>query len=129
MAAPASSAPAGFAEAQSGYAPVEAPSPEDVPASIANQGEHLRAAPGATRPAVGPSPASAPSSGGGFSLFRKATGLMRRNLGTDGDSTPAAPQAPAPRAAQPAPQQAPAQPAPEDMNGLDIPTFLRRQSN
>jgi cell division protein FtsZ len=129
MATPASSAPAGFAEAQSGYAPVEAPSPEDVPASIANQGEHLRAAPGATRPAVGPSPASAPSSGGGFSLFRKATGLMRRNLGTDGDSTPAAPQAPAPRAAQPAPQQAPAQPAPEDMNGLDIPTFLRRQSN
>ena len=129
--APVSAAPAGFAEAQTQFAPVEAPSPEDVPAGIMSQAEpQFRAAPAATRP-VTPAPASAPAptSGGGFSLFRKATGLMRRNLGAEGDTTPpAAPQAPAaPRAA--APQPAPAQPAAEEMNGLDIPTFLRRQSN
>jgi cell division protein FtsZ len=127
--APVPAAPAGFAEAQTNFAPVDAPSPEDMPAGIAGQGEpQLRAAPAATRP-VAPSPASAPAptSGGGFSLFRKATGLMRRNLTGEGDTTPAAPQAPAaPRAA---PQAAPAQPAAEEMNGLDIPTFLRRQSN
>ncbi|MCG7361584.1 cell division protein FtsZ [Roseomonas sp. ACRSG] len=127
--APAPAAPAGFAEAQTNFAPVEAPSPEDVPAGILSQAEpQLRAAPAATRP-VAPASAPAPTSGGGFSLFRKATGLMRRNLTGEGDTLPpAAPQAPAaPRAA--APQAAPAQPAPEEMNGLDIPTFLRRQSN
>lgn len=123
------SAPAGFAEPQTNFAPVEAPSPEDVPAGIMSQNEpQMRAAPTATRP-VAPAPASAPApSSSGFNLFRKATGLMRRNLGAEGDTTPAAPQAPAaPRAA--APQPAPTQPAPEEMNGLDIPTFLRRQSN
>jgi cell division protein FtsZ len=127
-AAPVPSAPAGFAEAQLGYAPVEAPSPEDIPASILSQNEPQR--PTATRAVTAPSPASAPAptSGGGFSLFRKATGLMRRNLGAEGDTSQAAPQAPAaPRTA--APQATPTQPAPEDMNGLDIPTFLRRQSN
>jgi len=123
--------PAGFAENQGAYA-YEAPSPEDMPASIGTPAAEapVRAAPQpAARPASAPPPVSAPS-GGGFNLFRKATGLMRRNLGTEAEA-PAAPQAP--RAA--APQQQPAarpaapQPAPEDMNGLDIPTFLRRQSN
>ncbi|MFC7552554.1 hypothetical protein ACFQU7_10250 [Pseudoroseomonas wenyumeiae] len=53
---------------------------------------------------------------------------MRRNLTGEGDTTqPAAPQQAAPRPA--APQPAQAQPNAEEMNGLDIPTFLRRQSN
>jgi cell division protein FtsZ len=123
------SVPAGFAEAQTNFAPVEAPSPEDMPAGISSQDGH-RAVPGATRPVAAPSPASAPAStsGSGFNLFRKATGLMRRNLGAEGDASQAVP--PAPAASRPsAPPQAPAQPGAEDMNGLDIPTFLRRQSN
>ncbi|MBO1074811.1 cell division protein FtsZ [Roseomonas marmotae] len=122
-------APAGFAESQAHYG-YEAPSPEDTPASIAGQADpQLRAAPTANRPVAAPAPSSVPpaSTSSGFSLFRKATGLMRRNLGAEGDTTP---PAPAPRAAAPQPAaQPPAQPQPEDMNGLDIPTFLRRQSN
>jgi cell division protein FtsZ len=61
-------------------------------------------------------------------LFRNATGLMRRNV------EPEVPTA-APRAepslgqpAQPVRQTRPPQPQPDEM-GLDIPTFLRRQSN
>lgn len=128
-AAPAAPA-AGFAEAQTAYQ--EAPSADDMPASIGTPAAEspVRAAPApASRPAAAPPPVSAPS-GGGFNLFRKATGLMRRNLGTEAEAAPApqqAPRAPAPQpaAARPAAPQAPA----EDMNGLDIPTFLRRQSN
>jgi cell division protein FtsZ len=124
--APVPAAPAGFAEAQTNFAPVEAPSPEDMPAGIASQGEPQRSAP-APRP-VGTPSAPAPTSGSGFNLFRKATGLMRRNLGAEGDTSQAVP--PAPAASRPAAApQAPAQPGAEDMNGLDIPTFLRRQSN
>jgi cell division protein FtsZ len=129
-AAPAPVAPAPAPAEPAGYA-VEAPSPEEVPAHIAAQQAEpqLRAAPAAMRPVTAPAPsaAPAPTSGGGFSLFRKATGLMRRNLGTESE----APQQAAPRAAapQPAAQPAPQQPQAEEMNGLDIPTFLRRQSN
>ncbi|MDB5369882.1 MAG: ftsZ, partial [Roseomonas sp.] len=123
-------AQAGFAESQAAYA-YEAPSPEDIPASIAAQQAESqpRTPPTAHRAASAPPPVSAPApSGGGFSLFRKATGLMRRNLGAEGDTTPPAPQAPAaPRAAAPQPAPRPAQP--DEMGGLDIPTFLRRQSN
>lgn len=59
-------------------------------------------------------------------LFRNATGLMRRNVEAE---APAAPRAePSLAAAQPPRQPRPAQPQPDEM-GLDIPTFLRRQSN
>jgi cell division protein FtsZ len=117
---------AGFSEAQ--HPAPEAPSPEDMPASMMQQAEPrpAAAAPGAPRP-MAPNPVSAPSQGGGgFNLFRKATGLMRRNLAAEGD-------APAPRPAaapQPASRQptAPTAPQQEEM-GLDIPTFLRRQNN
>ncbi|WP_419896439.1 cell division protein FtsZ [Roseomonas sp. USHLN139] len=106
--------------------PVDAPSPEDMPAPLAHHGESMRPPSAAPRPSA-PPPVSAPRAGGG--LFRMATGLMRRSLGAEGDSGPAA----APRQAAPAPAPrpapaAPAQPPAEEM-GLDIPTFLRRQSN
>ncbi|MFZ4411140.1 MAG: cell division protein FtsZ, partial [Paracraurococcus sp.] len=87
---------------------------------------------GRPAPMVGPAEARAAAappaqSGGGFrNLFRNVTGggLMRRSLP---EPTPApvadrlVPDNPAPRQATRAPQQ-------DDM-GLDIPTFLRRQSN
>jgi hypothetical protein len=87
---------------------------------------------GRPAPVVGPTEARiaaaapAPSSGGFRNLFRNVTGggLMRRTLP---EPTPApvadrlVPDSPAPRQATRAPQQ-------DDM-GLDIPTFLRRQSN
>ena len=96
-----------------------APAPNSVPG-------------GRLAPVVGPAEARpvaapAPASGGGFrNLFRNVTGggLMRRSLP---EPTPApvaerlVPEQPAPRPASRAPQQ-------DDM-GLDIPTFLRRQSN
>ncbi len=59
-------------------------------------------------------------------LFRNATGLMRRNVEepTLARTEPVASQQPRP----PAPMR-PAQQAQPDEMGLDIPTFLRRQSN
>jgi cell division protein FtsZ len=125
---PAAAAPAapasGFAEAQTAYQ--EAPSADDMPASIGTVPAESSARAPAARAASAPPPVSAPS-GGGFNLFRKATGLMRRNLGTE-EAAPAA--APRPAAAPPAAAARPAPQAPaDDMNGLDIPTFLRRQSN
>jgi cell division protein FtsZ len=87
---------------------------------------------GRLAPAVGPvesrpAAAPAPTYGGGFrNLFRNVTGggLMRRSL-PEPVPAPVAerlvPDQPAPRAPSRAPQQ-------DDM-GLDIPTFLRRQSN
>ncbi|MDB5415804.1 MAG: cell division protein FtsZ [Rubritepida sp.] len=57
-------------------------------------------------------------------LFRNATGLMRRNI--EAEAPPAVPRA-EPSVGQPRPSR-PAQPQPDEM-GLDIPTFLRRQSN
>ncbi|EHM02315.1 hypothetical protein HMPREF9946_01337 [Acetobacteraceae bacterium AT-5844] len=132
MAPAAPAQPAGFAEQQEGYAP-EAPSPEEMPASMAAQysGAEAQRAPAAGRPVAAPAPVSEPASFG--SLFRRATGLMRRTLPEAEMPPQAAPRAAAPQAqpvAQPQPQAArPAQaPAPEE-EGLDIPTFLRRQSN
>ncbi|TDH60669.1 cell division protein FtsZ [Dankookia rubra] len=89
---------------------------------------------GRPAPVVGPAEArpaapaaAAASGGGGFrNLFRNVTGggLMRRTLSEPAPAPVAdrlVPDSPAPRAASRAPQQ-------DDM-GLDIPTFLRRQSN
>jgi len=59
-------------------------------------------------------------------LFRNATGLMRRNVESEAPMAP--PRAEPSIAAQPARPARPAQPQPDEM-GLDIPTFLRRQSN
>jgi len=89
------------------------------------------AEPIATAPAVEPPqrPTPAPSQGGGLGgLFRKVTGgsgLMRRTLP---EATPApAPVAPRIEAVPEAPR--PARTAPQDEVGLDIPAFLRRQTN
>jgi cell division protein FtsZ len=130
--APAPAAQAGgFAEQQDAV-DYGAPSPEDMPASmVAQQGAEpqFRGAPQHARPAVSSAPVS--ESGSIGTLFRRATGLMRRSLPAEAEAPApaqraAAPQQPAPQQA-PAPRQAPVQPA-EEM-GLDIPTFLRRQSN
>lgn len=127
--APASMNPPVSFEAPAAH-PVEAPSPEDMPAPLAHA--EMRAPAAAPRPMAPPPVSAPPASSGGFNLFRKATGLMRRNLTTEGDAArplppqqAAAPQAPA------APRQAPAAPAapPAEEMGLDIPTFLRRQNN
>ena len=59
-------------------------------------------------------------------LFRNATGLMRRNV--ESEAPMASPRAEPSIATQPARPARPAQPQPDEM-GLDIPTFLRRQSN
>jgi cell division protein FtsZ len=75
-------------------------------------------APVANRPTQPPQPVSA----GINSLFKRATGLMRRDL------PDAAPVQQAPRPEQPAPRPV-AQPTQQEEMGLDIPTFLRRQSN
>ncbi len=131
MAPAAPAQPAGFAEQQTDFA-VEAPSPEEVPASVTAQQAGMvepqfRPAPAATRPVTAPAPVSEPASFG--SLFRRATGLMRRSLPEA--EAPVAPAPAAPRAA-PAPQPQAARPAPApaaEEEGLDIPTFLRRQSN
>jgi cell division protein FtsZ len=68
------------------------------------------------RPAA-PAPELAPQGGGFGGIFRNVTGLMRR---------PAAPPAAAPRA-EPAPAPRAARPAAQD--DMEIPAFLRRQSN
>ncbi|MFC3126383.1 cell division protein FtsZ [Pseudoroseomonas globiformis] len=112
------SATVGFDPAQ-GPAP-EAPSPEEVPASMAS-------APAQGRP-MAPPPVSAPPASGGFNLFRKATGLMRRNLGSEVEAAPA-PRPAAPQAPQAQTTHRPAATQPAEEMGLDIPTFLRRQSN
>ena len=100
--------------------------PEPIP--VATLPEVPLRAPVAPRPAA----PAAPTSRFG-NLFQRATGLMRRDpVAEPAAMQPAAPHVaqvqraeplaqPAPRAQQRAPQQ-------DDM-GLDIPTFLRRQSN
>ncbi|HEV7265376.1 MAG TPA: cell division protein FtsZ [Falsiroseomonas sp.] len=116
FAAPAQVAPA---------APVEVAQPADMPVVLNHNAEPGPRAPVAARPAT---LAPVPPSGGGLrSLFRTATGLsglMRREV-----AEPAAPQAVrvepvASPMARPAPRV-----APQEEMGLDIPTFLRRQSN
>ncbi|MBE9603665.1 cell division protein FtsZ [Acetobacteraceae bacterium H6797] len=127
--------PAGFAPAQAEIpmaAPAQAPMAEPqaeptvgfqpatpAPAAPAPAEAPLRA-PVSARPAAPAAPA--PAAFG--SLFRKATGLMKRQM-PEGHYEPQA-EHQAPRQQQPQ-AQAPQQRS-EDM-GLDIPTFLRRQSN
>jgi cell division protein FtsZ len=82
----------------------------------------LRAPAAAPRPAAG---AAQPVSVGINSLFKRATGLMRRDVP---DAAPAQ-QAPAPQRAEPAAPRPVARPTQQEEMGLDIPTFLRRQSN
>ena len=120
-------------------APVPAPEPQQyayaeqqMPQPAMVQPAPQPAAP--TTAAMPPQPhlhqPSLPDSGQGAGwrgLFRNATGLMRRSVEPE---TPVAPPRAEPSlAVQQQPRQArPAQPQPDEM-GLDIPTFLRRQSN
>ncbi|HEY4251848.1 MAG TPA: cell division protein FtsZ [Roseomonas sp.] len=81
--------------------------------------------PPAPRAPTAPPPAAARAGIG--SLFRTATGLMRRSLP---DAAPAPAQAAAPRQAAHAEPRFAAEPrSGQDEMGLEIPTFLRRQSN
>ena len=120
--------PAATRPAQAYAVPVEVEhAPEPV---VVAQPEPALRAPAAARPAA-PAPAPAISRFG--SIFQRATGLIRR----DPVAEPVAPQPAAPIAAQTYRAEPMAQPAPRPQNraapqeemGLDIPTFLRRQSN
>jgi cell division protein FtsZ len=118
--APAPSAPVAM--------PMEA-QPVAEPVMLQQAPEPALRAPVAARPAAAPQP----STGGGLrNLFRTATGLsglMRREV----PEAPVAQPAPMPQARvepAPAPTARPAaRVAPQEEMGLDIPTFLRRQSN
>jgi cell division protein FtsZ len=113
-------------------AAAEAAEPVLAPRAVAPE-------PAARQPAVPPTGMAAPAAtgvGGGIgNLFRRVTGatssgFMKRNLA----DVPAAPRVdPAPPQVAPAPTvraTAPvSRPAQQDEIGLDIPTFLRRQSN
>jgi cell division protein FtsZ len=121
-------APAATRPAQAYAVPVEAePAPE--PAIVPAPEPALRA-PALARPAA---PVVAPVTSRFGSIFQRATGLIRR----DPVAEPVAPQPVAPQAAQTYRAEPMAQPAPRPQNraapqeemGLDIPTFLRRQSN
>ena len=120
--------PAATRPAQAYAVPVEAePAPEPV---MVAQPEPALRAPAVARPAA---PAPAPMTSRFGSIFQRATGLIRR----DPIAEPVAPQPAAPVAAQTYRAEPMAQPAPRPQNraapqeemGLDIPTFLRRQSN
>jgi cell division protein FtsZ len=121
--------PAATRPAQAYAVPVEAePAPEPVVVVVATPEPALRA-PVAARPAA---PAAAPAVSRFGSIFQRATGLIRR----DPVAEPVAPQPAAPAAqtyrAEPMAQPAPRpqnRAAPQEEMGLDIPTFLRRQSN
>jgi len=107
-------------------APVMEAMPAAEPVTLATPVEPGLRAPVGTRPAPAPQPAV----GGAFnSIFRRATGLIRRDLPEAPAMQPA--QAPVARAEPaPAPQARPApRVAPQEEMGLDIPAFLRRQSN
>jgi cell division protein FtsZ len=76
-------------------------------------------------------PPAAPGSAFG-SIFRRATGLMRRDVGEVAHEAAApqpAPQARVEPAAAPAQGRGAPRPGPQEEMGLDIPTFLRRQTN
>ncbi len=108
-------------QAPQAVAPVADAAQMAEPVSMAQQAEPGLRAPAGTRP-VAPMPQPQPTSGLN-NLFRRATGLMRRDV----PEAPVQPQQQQPRmepAARPA-----ATPAQQDEMGLDIPTFLRRQSN
>ena len=121
--------PAATRPPQAYAVPLEAePAPEPV-VVVATPEPALRA-PVAARPAA---PVAAPAVSRFGSIFQRATGLIRR----DPVAEPVAPQPAAPQAAQTYRAEPMAQPAPRPQNraapqeemGLDIPTFLRRQSN
>ncbi|MGG5821537.1 cell division protein FtsZ [Falsiroseomonas sp. HW251] len=127
----APSAPSAMRPAQAYVAPVAAAAMEAESVQAADPVTLAAAEPVLRAPAASAAPRPAMPGGGGLNnLFRRATGLMRRDL----------PEA-APPPAQPQPQSAvrvepaaaPARPAPrvapQEEMGLDIPTFLRRQSN
>jgi len=99
----------------------EATQMAEAPVSMAPQAEPGLRAPAGTRP-VAPMPQPQPT-GGLNNLFRRATGLMRRDV----PEAPVQPQQ-QPRM-EPAAARPVAAPAQQDEMGLDIPTFLRRQSN
>jgi len=103
-----------------------APVPVDTAPAAPVPETHLRA-PAASRPAA-PPPAAAR---GGFSIFKLATGiggLMRRDLPEAPAQQASAAHVPVIRAEPPMPQPA-QRPVPQEEMGLDIPAFLRRQSN
>ncbi len=103
--------------------------PQEPPAPLAAAEPQLRVQAG-PRPAA---PPAAPQRNVFGDMFRKATGLgglMRRDL----PAAPPAPPAPAPMPAptlraEPNPPRVPQRPLPQEEMGLDIPAFLRRQSN
>jgi hypothetical protein len=106
--------------------PVEAPPATYQPpprAELSRRPAVVNSRPVAPQPVVAPQPAS----GGGFGgLFRKVTGVsanLRRRTLTEPEA------APTPMASQHVePPQMHTQPV-QQMSGIDIPTFLRRQSN
>ncbi|WP_203073823.1 cell division protein FtsZ [Falsiroseomonas ponticola] len=104
-------------------APVAAEPPPVVegPVVMAQQAEVGLRAPATTRAPAAPAPAQA---GGLNNLFRRATGLMRRDV-----PEAQAPVAPVARVEPPAAPRPVARAPQQDEMGLDIPTFLRRQSN
>jgi hypothetical protein len=119
--------PAATRPAQAYAVPVEAePAPEPV---IVAAPEPTLRAPVAARPAA---PAVAPATSRFGSIFQRATGLIRRDpVAEPVASHPTAPVAQTYRTepvAQPVPRTQ-NRAAPQEEMGLDIPTFLRRQSN
>jgi cell division protein FtsZ len=114
-------------------APVPDPAPAPVILAVPTATEPAMAAEmAAPAPAPVP-PAAVPAPGGFGNLFRRVTGgsgsLMRRSLpdAAAPRTDPLLPTAPV-VADRPAPLATP-RPTPADEIGLDIPTFLRRQSN
>ena len=99
------------------HAPLEMP---PVVEQVMHAPEPALRAPAAIRQ---PTPAAPQPSGGFRNMFRQATGLMRRDV-------PEAPVQAAPVRSEPTSTSPAAQrPQPQDEMGLEIPTFLRRQSN
>ncbi|NKC32189.1 cell division protein FtsZ [Falsiroseomonas selenitidurans] len=110
------------APVQAAPAPAEMAPLAEAPVTLAQPAEPALRAPAVSRQAPQPMPPAQP--GGLNNLFRRATGLMRRDL----------PEGPVPQHVQPRMEPAPAPrpvapPAQQDEMGLDIPTFLRRQTN
>jgi cell division protein FtsZ len=122
-------APAQLAPAQPSVVvqPAE-PQAAAEPVVLDHAAEPALRAPAGTRAAA---PAPAPSGGGLRSLFRTATGLsglMRREAPAEATPQPAQTAPRVEPVAEPAPRTT-ARIAPQEEMGLDIPTFLRRQSN
>jgi cell division protein FtsZ len=127
--APAATRPVQGFVAPATLAPAEyEPAPEPVALAPAPE-VHLRA-PVAPRP-VAAAPVTTTSRLG--SIFQRATGLIRREpMAEPVAMQPVAPPAAPVQRAEPMPAAAPRTPprsAPQEEMGLDIPTFLRRQSN